>query len=328
MSAHPPLHFDLSFLDIFATAAVGGELHLVARELNLLPNKLADFIRTAELTQWFSVPPVLNYLAKFDAVKFDDFPALRRVLWCGDVLPTPALIYWMKRLPHVSFTNLYGPTETTIASSYYTVPECPEDPQAAIPIGTACAGEELLVLDESLRPIPPGEAGDLYIGGVGLALGYWCDPERTDAAFIRHPKKPSERIYKTGDLARIGDDGQVYFLGRSDSQIKSRGYRIELGEIEAALNAVASVVECAVVAVGTAGFEGVAICCAYVPAPNTDATPTAIRRDLSRLVPAYMLPTRWQAFNRFPKNASGKIDRRRLKDLFEEGVDSHAAQAT
>jgi acyl-coenzyme A synthetase/AMP-(fatty) acid ligase len=120
----------------------------------------------------------------------------------------------------------------------------------------------------------------------------------------------------------------VYFLGRSDSQIKSRGYRIELGEIEAALNAVASVVECAVVAVGTAGFEGVAICCAYVPAPNTDATPTAIRRDLSRLVPAYMLPTRWQAFNRFPKNASGKIDRRRLKDLFEEGVDSHAAQAT
>lgn len=328
VSAHPPLHFDLSFLDIFGAAAAGCELHLVPRDLNLMPNKLADFIRTAELTQWFSVPPVLNYLAKFDAIKHDDFPALRRVLWCGDVLPTPALTYWMKRLPHVSFTNLYGPTETAIASSYYTVPECPEDPQAAIPIGTACAGEELLVLNESLRPLPAGETGDLYIGGVGLALGYWRDPERTEAAFIRHPEKPTERIYKTGDLARVGDDGQVYFLGRSDSQIKSRGYRIELGEIEAALNAVASVVEGAVVSVGTSGFEGVAICCAYVPAADADATPAAIRRELSRLVPAYMLPTRWQAFNRFPKNASGKIDRRRLKDLFEEGGDAHAAQAT
>jgi amino acid adenylation domain-containing protein len=225
MSAHPPLHFDLSFLDIFATAAVGGELHLVARELNLLPNKLADFIRTAELTQWFSVPPVLNYLAKFDAVKFDDFPALRRVLWCGDVLPTPALIYWMKRLPHVSFTNLYGPTETTIASSYYTVPECPEDPQAAIPIGTACAGEELLVLDESLRPIPPGEAGDLYIGGVGLALGYWCDPERTDAAFIRRNRRSGstrpETWHESATTARCTSSGAAILRSRAAATVSN-----------------------------------------------------------------------------------------------------------
>jgi acyl-coenzyme A synthetase/AMP-(fatty) acid ligase len=267
-------------------------------------------------------------MAKVDAVRPNDFPELRRVMWCGEVLPTPVLIHWMRRLPHARFTNLYGPTETTIASSCYTVPECPEDPQEAIPIGTACAGEELLVLNESLQPLPPGETGDLYIAGVGLARGYWRDPERTEAAFVRHPQRPFERIYKTGDLARIGDDGLVYFLGRSDSQIKSRGYRIELGEIEAALNAVAGVLECAVVAVNTEGFQGAVICCAYVPAAGTDLTPTAIRRDLSRLVPGYMLPTRWLAFDRFPKNASGKIDRRRLKDVFEERVDAHAAQTT
>ena len=327
-SAHPPLHFDMSMLDIFSMAAVGGELHLVPRELNLLPNKLAEFIRTSELTQWYSVPPVLNYLAKFDAVRFNDFPALRRVLWAGDVLPTPALIYWMQRLPHASFTNLYGPTETAISSSYYTVPECPTDPQASIPIGQACAGEELLVVDESLRPLPPGETGDLYIGGAGVALGYWRDPERTAAAFISDPRRPSQRIYKTGDLARIGDDGLVYFLGRSDYQIKSRGYRIELGEIEAAMNAVPGVLECAVVAVGTGGFEGLAICCAYVPEAGAHPTPTAIRRELSRRVPAYMLPNRWRAFDRFPKNASGKIDRRRLKDVFAEQADAYAAQTT
>ena len=324
--AHPPLHFDMSMLDIFSMAAVGGELHLAKRDLHLLPNKLAEFIRTTELTQLYFVPPVLNYLAKFDAIKFNDFPALRRVIWAGDVLPTPALIYWMTRLPHVRFTNLYGPTETAISSSYYTVPNCPANPQAVIPIGAACGGEELLVLDDSLRPVPSGETGDIFIGGAGVSLGYWRDPERTAAAFLPHPERPSERIYKTGDLGQIGDDGQVYFLGRSDSQIKSRGYRIELGEIESGMNAVAGVQECAVVAVGTGGFDGVAICCAYVPATGVNLTPIAMRRELSRLVPAYMLPTRWQAYEQFPKTASGKIDRRLLKDHFAAHTNAHAAQ--
>ena len=324
--AHPPLHFDMSMLDIFSMMAVGGQLHLVPRDLNPLPNALAEFIRSAGLTQWYSVPPVLNYLAKFDAVRFNDFAAMRRVLWCGDVLPTPALIYWMQRLPHVTFANLYGPTEAAISSSYYTVPECPLDPQASIPIGTACEGEELLILDETLRPVPAGDSGDLYIGGVGLAAGYWRDPERTAAAFVAHPERPSERIYKTGDLARIGEDGLVYFLGRSDFQIKSRGYRIELGEIEAGLNAIPGIQECAVVAVGTEAFEGLSICCAYVPAAGIAITPAVIRRELGRLVPSYMLPTRWRAFDTFPRNASGKIDRRRIKEAFEQQVDLHAAQ--
>ena len=325
---HPPLHFDMSMLDLFSMMAAGGQLHLIPRDLSPLPNALADFIRRSELTQWYSVPPVLNYLAKFDAVRFNDFPSLRRVLWCGDVLPTPALIYWMQRLPRVTFANLYGPTEAAISSSYYTVPECPRDPQEAIPIGTACAGEELLVLDETMQPVAPGVTGDLYIGGVGLAAGYWRDPDRSAAVFLPHPQRPGARLYQTGDLARIGEDGLVYFLGRRDFQIKSRGYRIELGEIEAALNAIDGIEECAVVAIGTDTFEAVSICCAYVAAPGAELKPAAIRRELSRLVPAYMLPTRWQAFDRFPRNASGKIDRRRLKEVFEESGAAHAAQAS
>ena len=165
-SGHSPLHFDLSTFDIFGTFAAGAELHLVPPDLNLLPHKLADFMRASELTQWFSVPSILNYLAKFDVVKPHDFPTLKRLLWCGEVFPTPALVYWMTRLPHVSFTNLYGPTEATIASSYYTVPECPPDPSAEVPIGTECDGEELLVLDDRLEPVPNGEIGDLYIRGA------------------------------------------------------------------------------------------------------------------------------------------------------------------
>ena len=317
-SGHAPLHFDLSTFDIYGTFAVGAELHLVPAELNLLPNKLADFIRTRGLTQWFSVPSVLNYMAKFDAVRLNDFPSLKRVLWCGEVFPTAGLAYWMKRLPKVSFTNLYGPTETTIASSFYAVPKCPENDKALIPIGTACEGEGLLILDANLEPIPPGKVGDLYIRGVGLSPGYWRDPEKTCSVFLPKPLHPSDRLYRTGDLASIGNDGLVYFHGRSDNQIKSRGYRIELGEIEAALNTIEVLRECAVVALQTNGFEGTAICCAYIGAPNAVVSPTVLRKELSKVLPSYMLPSRWMALGQLAKNANGKIDRPQLKKLFEQ----------
>jgi amino acid adenylation domain-containing protein len=319
ISGHPPLHFDLSTFDVFGTFAAGAELHLVPPELNLLPHKLAELIRKAELTQWFSVPSALNYMAKFDAVQQGDFPTLRRVLWCGEVFPTPALIYWMQRLPHVTFTNLYGPTEATIASSYYTVPACPASDDETIPIGRACGGEELLVLDERLRPVPPGEVGDLYIRGAGLSPGYWRDAEKTRAAFVPYPRgegAAGDRIYRTGDLATLGSDGLVRFLGRADSQIKTRGYRVELGEIEAALHALGTLRECAVVAVPSGDFDGTAICCAYAPVPGVDVTPPALREAIARALPPYMLPSRWLAFDELPKTTNGKIDRRRLRELF------------
>jgi amino acid adenylation domain-containing protein len=316
ISSHPPLHFDLSTFDIYGTLSSGAQLHIVPTELNLVPHKLAEFIRTSELTQWFSVPSVLNFMAKADVVKANDFPSLERLLWCGEVFPTPPLIYWMRKLPHVRFTNLYGPTEATIASSYYTVPQCPEDEKANIPIGTPCDGEELLVLDESLKSLPVGEIGDLYISGVGLSPGYWRDPEKTASVFLHH----NERIYKTGDLAKVGEDGLVYYLGRADSQIKSRGYRIELGEIETALNALNLTEECAVVAINTEGFEGVAICCAYVPLNESDASPTTLRTELSKSLPNYMMPARWMRSERLPKNANGKIDRKVLREMFQKEV--------
>ena len=318
ISQHPPLRFDVSTFDVFGALWAGAELHLVPPELNLLPHKLAQFIRDARLTQWFSVPSVLNLMANFDVVGQDDFPTLRRVLFAGEVLPTRTLIHWMRRLPHVRFTNLYGPTETTIVSSYYTVPRCPVDEREPIPIGSACDGEELLVLDEQLRPVAPGEVGDLYIRGVGLSPGYWRDPEKTRSAFLPCPggAGPHDRIYRTGDLARRGADGLCYFVGRADTQIKSRGYRIELGEIEAALSSLPGLRESAVVAIQSEGFEGWLICCAYVPSPDNGVSPEGLRKGLAGLVPGYMLPARWMRCDVLPKNANGKLDRPRLKEGF------------
>ena len=317
-SGHTPFHFDLSTFDIFGTLTAGAQLHLVPSETALLPPKLAEFIRASELTQWFSVPSVLNYLAKFNAVRPGDFPSLRRVLWCGEVLPTPALIYWMERLPRVRFTNLYGPTEATIASSYYDVASCPEDPKASVPIGKGCDGEELLVLDAKLQPTAPGEIGDLYIAGVGLSPGYWRDPEKTGSVFLRDPRSTDSgvRLYRTGDLAWQDESGVVYFVGRADSQIKVRGYRIELGEIETALNSAGKLQECAVVAIQTESFGGWMICCAYVGRGGADVTPNHLREHLKKLVPNYMVPVRWMSYEVMPKNANGKIDRPRLKERF------------
>ena len=231
ISGHSPLHFDLSTFDIYGTLMSGAALYLVTPELNLIAARLAAFIRASQLTQWFSVPSILTYMMQFDVVKPNDFPHLKRLLWCGEAMPTPTLMHWMRRLPHVQFTNLYGPTEATIASSYYSVGAVPSSERAPVPIGQACGEEELLLLDDDLRSVPAGEVGDLYIAGAGLSPGYWRDPEKTAAVFMTHPTPPGQRIYRTGDLARVDENGLFHFLGRKDSQIKSRGYRIELGEI-------------------------------------------------------------------------------------------------
>ena len=314
VSGHPPLHFDLSTFDIYATLAAGAELHLVPASLGVDPRATAAFIRDRALTQWFSVPSVLTYLARFDAVAQDDFPALERLLWCGEVLPTPVLAHWMRRLPHVRFTNLYGPTEATIASSWFDVPGVPADETVPVPIGVACDGEELRVLDDAMAPVPVGEVGDLWIGGAGLSPGYWRDPEKTVAAFV--PDPAGERLYRTGDLARVDDDGVVHFLGRADSQVKSRGYRIELGEIEAALATVPGIREVAVVGIETGGFEGTTICCAYSVAEGHVLPATDVRRRLTELVPKYMVPARWAELDDLPHNVNGKIDRPALRDRF------------
>jgi len=230
-------------------------------------------------------------------------------------LPGAVLAHWMRRVPHCTYTNLYGPTETTIASSYFRVPEIPEDPATAVPIGSPCAGEEIYVLDEALQAVPPGEIGELYIAGAGLSPGYWRDPEKTHAAFATDPTS-GRRLYRTGDLGRRDENGLLHFVGRADSQIKSRGYRIELGEIETALTAVPGVAECAVVGVASESFEGTSICAAWASRAGTELDRVQLRASLAQTLPAYMLPTRWLQLAELPKNANGKIDRPALRGRF------------
>jgi acyl-coenzyme A synthetase/AMP-(fatty) acid ligase len=160
-----------------------------------------------------------------------------------------------------------------------------------------------------------------------LSPGYWRDPDKTTAVFLRDPRTPDStgRIYRTGDLAWQDENGVVYFVGRADSQIKVRGYRIELGEIETALNSAGTLQECAVVAIQTERFGGWMICCAYVNRAAEEVTPNHLREHLKKLVPNYMFPVRWMAYDVLPKNANGKIDRPRLKERFLQAEQGQSA---
>ena len=175
------LTFDLSVFDMFAAWESGACVCCPSDKTLLNP---ADFIRRSRLTVWFSVPSIAVFMRRLRVLKPASFPTLRWSLFCGEALPASVTQEWAAAAPSSTVENLYGPTEATIASSYYTMPEIPASETEPVPIGVACAGEELLVLDEKLEPVPAGEIGDLYIAGVGLSPGYWRDEEKTAAAFL------------------------------------------------------------------------------------------------------------------------------------------------
>ncbi|MEM9652053.1 MAG: amino acid adenylation domain-containing protein, partial [Actinomycetota bacterium] len=307
LSGHAPFHFDLSTFDIYGALGAGAELHLVPPAMNLLPHKLADWIRESGLTQWFSVPTVFAQLVQAGVVAPGDFPELRQMLWCGEAVNTAVLRELMGLLPDVTFTNLYGPTETTIASSVHRMPARPGGDLEPVPIGQSIPGEVLSIRDGDGAELPVGEKGEICIGGLGMTRGYWRDEERTTAAF------GDRTFYRTGDVGFEDENGLFHVLGRLDNQIKFRGHRIELGEIETALHALPGVRQAAVV---FPDLARPAIAAAVVLDQGMETA--AVRAAVGELVPPYMVPARWESVDELPTNANGKVDRVAVRTWFEE----------
>lgn len=317
ISCNAPLHFDSSLWDIFGALCGGAELHVVPAQTNLLPSSIAEFIRTSQLTQWASVPSVLTAMASRAVFSHGDFPELRRLIWYGEVFPIGAVKYWMERLPHVEFTNFYGPTEVTLVSLYHTLRTVPSG-NTPVPIGMAVPGRRLAVLDSDDKPTDVDVIGNLCIGGDGLSPGYWRDADRTAVAYFEMPLGSGDRWYRTGDLVRRDAAGVFHFHGRADRQIKARGYRIELDEIAVALEQLTGIEESAVVAIPSETFGGNRICVAYVVLPGVERRAEELRQELAQTLPSYMLPSRWLAMNALPRNHNGKIDQKALERRFVE----------
>ncbi len=252
---------------------------------------------------------LLNCVPSFLAEMLDGAPAglrLEHLVLGGEAFATTLLERIRERLDVAEITNLYGPTEATIDATGHVAGA--EEPGRWLPIGAPLPNYRVYVLDEALSPVPVGVAGEIYLGGVGLARGYVGRPDLTAERFVADPFGPAGgRLYRTGDLGRWRADGVVEFLGRSDGQVKLRGLRIEPGEIEAALLEHAAVAQAAVVV----WRERLV---AYVAGRGAEVAAAALRAHLASRLPAHMLPQGYVWLAALPRTASGKLDRRALPE--------------
>lgn len=240
---------------------------------------------------------------------------IEKVLFAGEVMPAKQLNYWRSKYPNALFANLFGPTETTDICTYYIVDREIKDTES-VPIGIACDNCDSFVVTEDGRLAGIGEEGELYARGSFLAMGYYNDPDKTAAAFVQNPLQSHypERVYKTGDLVRWNERGELIYLSRRDFQIKHMGYRIELGEIEAAATAQPGV-DVSVCLYDQAADQLILI---YVGAKAEQET---VRQALQAALPAYMLPAKVIQAKTIPYNQNGKTDRKALAAAYFNKAD-------
>lgn len=304
-----PFYFDNSILDIYSCLKAGATLFLIPRKLFFQPVPLLEYIKAHNINTIFWVPSALTVVSKLKAFRNVDLSCvLKRVLFCGEVMPNKQLNIWRAYLPDVTYANLYGPTEITDACTFYIVDRDFLDDEP-LPIGKAMSNTDILVLNAEDKPVQKDEAGELCVRGTSLSMGYYNNPERTREAFVQNPLNFAvpEIIYRTGDLVKYNEHGELVYLCRKDFQIKHMGHRIELGEIETAVSALEEVTLC---------------CCLYdekrqkiVLFIDADLEKDYVREKLGEAIPEYMIPGKVVFLDSMPINANGKIDRVRLKEM-------------
>lgn len=304
-----PFYFDNSILDIYSTIKCGATCYLIPKELFWQPVSLLNFLKEKSINTIFWVPSVLIVVSKLRALtKVDLSTTLKRVLFCGEVMPNKQLNIWRTYLPDVQYANLYGPTEITDACTYYIVDREFSD-EEPLPIGIPMNNTDILVLNNEDKLVQGDEVGELCVRGTSLAMGYYNNPQKTQEAFVQNPlnKALPEVIYRTGDLVKYNSYGELIYLSRKDFQIKHMGHRIELGEIETAVSSIPEISLC---------------CCLYdekyskiVLFIDTDLDQAYIIDKISPLVPKYMHPGKVVSLDHMPINANGKIDRVKLKEM-------------
>ncbi len=304
-----PLYVDACLKELYPTLKYGATAYLVPKNLFLFPLQLVEFLNEHRINTVCWVVSALTMISAFGALEREVPRHLRTIAFGSEVFPIKQYNLWKKHLPDARFINLYGPTEATGMSCYYEV-----DREFAldemIPIGRPFKNKEILLLDEDNRIPKQGEEGEICIRGTGLTLGYYNNFEKTNEAFVQNPLNRCypELIYRTGDIGRYNDRGELMFVSRKDNQIKHMGHRIELGEIESAVNQMEEVKSaCAI-------FDLVKkkIILYYVG----EVTKAQVALYLKEKLPRYMIPNIIEGLEDMPLTANGKINRVLLKEKY------------
>jgi acyl-coenzyme A synthetase/AMP-(fatty) acid ligase len=298
----------MSVLDLYSTLKSGATMHLIPAMYFSFPLRLLEYMQKKRVNTIYWVPSALSIVANMKALDRVELPDLKKILFAGEVMPMKQLNVWRRHFPDALFANLYGPTEITDICTYYILDREFEDYES-LPIGYPCANTDILIITEDGRAAEDGEEGELCVRGSFLSHGYYNNPEKTSQVFVQNPLNPwyPELIYKTGDLVKKNERGEIIYLTRKDFQIKHMGYRIELGEIETAVGAVNGVRSCACVYES----ESDQIILYYEGEEMTDKEMIAAVKNQ---LPVYMHPNRIIHMDVMPHNANGKIDRIALKN--------------
>lgn len=306
-----PFYFSMSITDVFSTIATGATLCIIPKMYFSFPIKLVEFINKNNINTIYWVPSALCIVANLKVLETEKFKTLNKVLFAGEVMPVKQLNMWMDALPEAMFANLFGPTETTDICSYYVVDHKFRNDES-IPIGKHCDNCNLIIVDENNKEIEPKDtknSGELLVRGSFLASGYYKNIAKTNEVFVQNPlnDKYNEIVYRTGDIVKYNENGEIIYLSRKDYQIKHMGYRIELGEIEKNIYGIDEVVLCA---------------CVYddkteriVLFYQGDIEKDNLAKKLNDKLLPYMRPNAYVKLTKMPYNMNGKIDRKKLKTM-------------
>lgn len=305
-----PFDFDVSVKDIYSTLRNGASMHVIPKLFFSFPGKLIDCINERKINTIIWATSALRIVENLNALEKTLPLTLKTVMFSGEVMPNKVLNYWREKLPEVRFVNLYGPTEITCNCLYYKV-DRPFKNEDALPIGIPFKNTDILLLDGDEPIEKAGVTGEICVRGTSLALGYYNNAQKTAEAFCQNPCNPfyPELIYRTGDLAKYGEDGLLYFVSRKDYQIKHMGHRIELSEIEIAVNSL-PFVEAACCVYDT---EEEKIVLFYQSKQQCDRE---VLKEAGNILPKYMLPNRLVQMTALPMTKNAKIDRIALKKEF------------
>lgn len=297
-----PLYFDACLKELYPTLKFGATTYLIPKELFLMPVKLVEFLNEYRINTVCWVVSALTMISAFNTFQTIVPQYLRTVAFGSEVFPIRQFRRWREALPEAKFTNLYGPTEGTGMCCYFKV-ERDFALEEAIPIGRPFKNTEILLIKEDQTPAGPGETGEICIRGTSLTLGYYNNFEKTNEVFVQNPLNTAypELIYRTGDLGRYNDRGELVFVSRKDYQIKHMGHRIELGEIEANVNVLEGVKTAGCIYDGQKGK----IVLYYVGETEEKELVSLLKDRL----PRYMLPNYTRRLEQMPFTANGKIDR-------------------